>query len=131
MTLIAVSYVLAIIALVFAVIVAVVAIYFKHRRRQMELWHETARLALEKGQPLPPLSLGATGGHPRNDVRIGLIMIAVAGGIWLLLPPTGARPVTYLAAIPGFIGVALLLNGFFEVLFSKKQPAPDARPPQT
>ncbi|MDO8540925.1 MAG: sigma-70 family RNA polymerase sigma factor [Opitutaceae bacterium] len=37
----------------FTAFVIVSTFYFQHRKRQ--LWHETARLALEKGQPLPAL----------------------------------------------------------------------------
>ncbi len=39
-------------------VVVVCSLYFQHRRREM--WHETARVALEKGQPLPPWSANSS-----------------------------------------------------------------------
>ena len=36
-----------------AAIIIVSGLFFQHRKRLM--WHETARIALEKGQPLPPV----------------------------------------------------------------------------
>ena len=39
--------------LTFTILLIVFGLKFVQRRQ--ELWHETARVALEKGQPLPPL----------------------------------------------------------------------------
>src|SRR4051812_7615684 len=67
---------------VFVVAVVAVALSFKHRQRQM--WHETARLALEKGQPLPPMPDGEKHGGLRSaetmayhDIRGGLVLFAL------------------------------------------------------
>lgn len=100
---------------IFAFIIVVVAIsrYFRWKRQQ--LWHETARLALEKGQPLPSEPLGSCGGDgrygfgPVGDLRRGLILIAVAGGLYLGMDGD-VRP---WAALPGLIGVAHLLFALF------------------
>ena len=93
------------------------------------LWHETARIALEKGQPVPLIlgndELAIQAPRPRNDLRAGLILIAVSVG--LMLQPWrfndaghSFNPIAFGAAIPGCIGVALLLNALITALFSKK-----------
>ncbi|MFT3997767.1 MAG: DUF6249 domain-containing protein [Asticcacaulis sp.] len=94
--------------------------YFRTRDRA-EL-QKTLRLAIEKGQPLPPEYLESLQKTPEvrektpaRDIRTGLILIAVALGIVVLdvlksdfLSVGGLSGV---AAIPGFIGVALLILG--------------------
>jgi hypothetical protein len=129
--------------------ILLLAMYLRHRRRVM--WHETARLAIERGQALPPLDSGdlrlqhemmwhdtarraiergqALPQHEKNDVRSGLILLAVSAGLFLFLRTLGDR-LEYVAAIPGFIGVAQLLNGLLDVLFPRKNH-PRTDPPQT
>jgi hypothetical protein len=124
-----------------AVLVPLAAMYFQHQKRQ--LWHETARVALEKGQPLPAMPMSdeelkhaapPPGTEPaaweqarqiqqrRNDLRSGLILIAVGAGLYLFLGQM-AGPVRYCGAIPGFIGVAMLLNALLSLVFGgKKNP---------
>ena len=125
--------------------IAICAMYFHHRRRQM--WHETARVALEKGQPIPEASpdqtpwnwkMGPDGGvPPAASARIqatfeqlsgqrtrgymvgGLVNVAVGSGLYLALSEVSPRT-AYFAAIPGFVGVALLLAGLLEALLSRK-----------
>ncbi len=104
--------------------------YFHHRRQTM--WHETARIALEKGQPVPPApdappwneEARATTAETIRGHRIrgyligGLINIAVGSGLYLALAQFS--PATaYFAAIPGFIGVALILAAAIEVLMGR------------
>src|SRR6185369_4517491 len=96
-------------------VVGTTAIVMKSRERQM--WHETARLALEKGQPLPPLPTKSEEHrrfrerHEKNDLRAGLIMIGIGAGIFLFLASTGNGEARFIGTIPGFIGVARLLSG--------------------
>lgn len=107
-------------------------LYFQNRRREM--WHQTARFALEKGQPLP--SLGADERPPtprpsdeaRKDFRSGLIMIAAGMGIFLAFRDSLGLDLAYLGAIPGFVGVALLLNGIITAIFRGKKNNDDRRP---
>lgn len=100
-----------------AVIVAVVA-YARHRAQQLR--HETIRLALEKGQPLPPdlldpasLPDGRPGHHsPERDLRRGLVLVALGIGVCLYVglarfPGTGHN--WSVGLIPGLIGVAYLV----------------------
>jgi len=116
--------------LFFAAFVIGATFYYKHTREQ--LWHETARLALEKGQPLPERSdpevqtrVEVRSG--RNDIRSGLILIAVGFGLAVFFGGVHAREVMGIGAIPGFIGVALLLFG----IFSRKKSSSRDLPPTT
>ena len=99
------------------------ALYFKHQRQK--LWHETARLALEKGQPLPPMSPEKKFDHERqnlnqHDLRAGLILIAAGAGIFLFFNAVAGPQVAYLGVIPGFVGVALLLHSIITKLSAPK-----------
>lgn len=121
-----------VLALAIALPVMIIAITFEFKNRQQKLWHETARLALEKGQPLP--AQPASGFHDRtdskggrNDIRTGLILIAVGVGLAVFFKTVGARDAMGIGAIPGFIGVALLLFG----LFSPRSSPNENQPPKT
>lgn len=85
-----------------------------YAKKEQELWHETARIALENGQPVPPNPSNKKNGGKRNDIRVGLILIAVATGIYLFLSAIAIPQVAYVGAIPGLIGVALLGCGIVE-----------------
>jgi hypothetical protein len=68
----------------FSMSVAIVGLvgYFNHQARKQR--HETIRLALEKGQPLPPELLAAT--RPaRSDLSSGIQWIFVGVGLGLFL----------------------------------------------
>lgn len=109
--------------------IVIVAIYLHFRKQQ--LWHETARVAIEKGQPVPPMpmddnSVQPTTGSPVeweavkrrqtiNGLMIGgLVNFGVGLGLFLLLSRVSNNVgVGYVGAIPGFIGVALLISAFF------------------
>lgn len=115
-------------------VLSVSAMYFRHRQR--ELWHATARVALEKGQPVPPAPpedyrLHMRVNRERNDFRAGLIFIALGAGLYYCLGGISDGRSAAFGAIPGFIGVALLLNGLFNSLFQKKTPPTDELPPRT
>lgn len=115
--------------IILAGVIVVSGMYFSHRRR--ELWHATARLALEKGQPLPPLddeparprTPEETGCNlAQHDVRGGLVLLAVGVGLWMFLGELDGR-LRFVGAIPAFIGVALLLYATGRALFGRK-PGP-------
>lgn len=115
-------------------VLAVSAMYFRHRQREM--WHQTARTALEKGQPVPPappedLRLHMRVNRERNDFRSGLIFVALGAGLYYFLGGATDYRTAALGAIPGFIGVALLLNGLVSSLLGKKTPPPDDFPPRS
>lgn len=112
--------------------------YFHHRRQA--LWHETAKIALEKGQPLPPLQDQETSPswetsksreNKDNDFRSGLVLIAVGAGLYFFLTALVGRGLGLVGAIPGFIGVALLLYALLNALFGRKEKPSADRPPQS
>jgi hypothetical protein len=99
-----------IIVLAFIIILVLIRSFFRQRR--MQLWHETARLVLEKGQPLPPrFGPGFGGNFARwgawRDLRRGLILLAVSGGLFLARPDDARAWATVL----GCVGAVYLLLG--------------------
>jgi hypothetical protein len=122
-------------AMLFGGIMAITSMYFRHQQKR--LWHETARLTLEKGQPLPAAlaaeerpALRSPRHRERNDLRTGLILIAVSGGLWVFLRSVGARDAAAIAAIPGFIGIALILFGIVSAFTGQKSTNPVDHPRQ-
>ncbi len=86
------------------------------KMQKRRLRHDLMRVALEKGQPLPPELLEESPAkRGRDDRRGGLIALAVGAALYLflgaLVPEHGVK---WVALIPGFIGVALLLNWALE-----------------
>lgn len=119
--------------LTFAILLIRFGLNFVQRRQ--ELWHETARLALEKGQPLPPMPRDmqpAKDKEDESDLRTGLVMIAVGAGLYLFFKFLfgGWMGMAYVGAIPGFIGAALLLHALGKAAFGRKNP-PSGRPPRS
>jgi hypothetical protein len=116
--------------IVLAFLIALILIRSHYRQRRIQLWHETARLALEKGQPLPPrfgpgvrTNLARWGAW--RDLRRGLILLAIGGGLFLARPD-GARA---WVAVLGCVGTAYLLLGVISLLRTDKAPASDFRDP--
>lgn len=118
--------------------ITVASLYFKNQSRKM--WHETARIALEKGQPIPaapsdleeaapPKAASAqTATHHssgRCDFKAGLILLAVSAGLYFgfkdLNGAFHSMP-TFVIYVPGFIGVALLINALITFITTKKAP---------
>ena len=89
-----------------------------------KLWHETARLALEKGQPVPPA--GPDPDMARHywrrrrgglfDFRRGLILLALGAGLYFC----GAEKVHTYALIPVLIGAAFMVMGVVSHFVSDK-----------
>ncbi|MFT4075522.1 MAG: DUF6249 domain-containing protein [Asticcacaulis sp.] len=104
----------------FGSITAVVAIVSFTKSRDRTEMQKTVRAAIEKGETLPPEFLESLqkahpkGKNPANDIRAGLILMAIALGLVALDAFTHGYVIGGLsgvAAIPGFIGVALLILG--------------------
>lgn len=98
-----------------AIIVGIVA-YGRYRSQRLR--HETIRMALEKGQLLPPdlLDRAASSRYARNsperDLRRGLVLLAVGLGSSLCLrfsETFGQESSWAVGFIPGLIGVAYLV----------------------
>jgi hypothetical protein len=111
-----------IIAIVFSLgmPIAIVAIVRIGKSRDNAELQKTLRMSIEKGQPLPPefldsLKVGqARQKSPANDIRTGIILIAIALGVvvWNFLDNNYTLDeISGFAAIPGFIGIALLILG--------------------
>jgi hypothetical protein len=115
-----------IIILTFIVALFTVRRYFRWKRSQ--LWHETARVALEKGQPLPKNLLDRDRRlDMRSDVGVSLIWIAVGAALYCSLPDGPAYRVW--ATVPGFIGIACLLFNLFSFFQSDRSSDPKDRDP--
>lgn len=106
--------------MIFGMPVFVVGIIFFFIYRSRQETQKTLRMAIEKSDSLPPefldtlKSLQKKPKTPANDVRAGLILIAIALGLVTLdfiKHDYVLGNLSGVAAIPGFIGVALLILG--------------------
>jgi len=119
----------------FAMIAAIAIVPGWLRMRERQEMQATVRAAIEKGQPLPPELVEALSKDARTrgvssaqrDLRIGVILLAIAAGIALTGVALGGINDHAMfgtisgAAIPGMIGLAFLLLSFFN---------PNKTPPQ-
>ena len=118
--------------MIFAFVFGALGMLLEHRKRAM--WHATARIALEKGQPIPdpnsdnnPLHSNAgssqAGDASTNRFRglliSGLVNIAVGAGLFIAMFNV-AKQVAYFSAIPFFIGIALLIAAVVDRWLSPK-----------
>ena len=137
-------------AMTLAGVIVVAGLIFKYHQRR--LWHETARAALEKGQPLPPypgeqaqditksrqkFAMSQMAAHHRcrrprwrRDLRGGLVLLAIGLAVYFARPPEWTPGWNLAIYIPGFMGGALLLNALFNAIFAQKETETDTRPPQ-
>jgi hypothetical protein len=86
------------------------------KMQKRRLRHELLRVALEKGQPLPPELLEeAPRRRSRDDRRSGLVNIAIGVGVYLLFRAIAVWPgLEWIGVVPVLIGGALLLNWAIE-----------------
>jgi hypothetical protein len=145
----------AVIAVTLSLAIPIVAIVmvFTHKLRKEQLWHETARLAIEKGQPIPARPLSAdddkaavapAGTNPaewdrfnrahrrRKDIRNGLILAGIGAGFYF--SETGGRfgqAHGLVVFVPLFMGLGLFLNGLLDGLFSRKAGDSGDFPPRS
>jgi len=106
--------------MIFGMPIAIVAIIQMNKARNNAELQKTLRMSIEKGQPLPPEFVESIqrsvpkAKNPMNDVRGGLVLIAVAAGLMVMDYMSHDYIFGHLsgvAAIPGFIGLALLVLG--------------------
>jgi hypothetical protein len=126
------------IAVVFIMgVVAIVAIALKNLEQAR--WHETARLAIAKGVPVPsaplsPLCLNIP--MTRHRQRMGLItagLVNIGIGIAVYIGMSAinaAREAHFFGLIPCFVGAALILGAFIDMLLSPKIPQPSDTAPK-
>lgn len=128
-----ISIVIPVAGMIFAGVLIVSGMYFQNRKREM--WHQTARIALEKGQPLPAfpeakvaeVMQAVNAAHPpqprwRGLMIGGLINLGVGVGMFVALSqiPNARFNVGYFGAIPGFIGLGLLVGAIVDYATEKK-----------
>lgn len=101
--------------------VIIVGMFFYFRHRKNKMLHDTVRLLVEKGVPIPPelftqtdpsrspttgiLSLASTNRRHPNDFRNGLILMGCGAGLTALVGKAGL--------IAFFIGLAMIIAAFF------------------
>jgi hypothetical protein len=93
---------------IFGYVIVVKLISTDGANKRAKLWHETARLAIEKGQPLPPPLKDRSGrmGLWGSGLQRGLMLIAIGAGLYLALPAT----TRIWGVLPVFMGIAMLIN---------------------
>lgn len=124
------AVIIAVCGMILGGILGSAAMVFEHQRKKLA--HDIARLALEKGQPVPPQfadeehrhSHLTSNGFPHRDLRSGLVLIGVGAGVYLFLNAVADPRVALLGAVPGFIGIALVINWLLVRLMSRKQNNP-------
>jgi hypothetical protein len=127
------------------IIIVCAVLYFKHRKEA--LWHETARIALEKGQPVPmhpdsnldavPPAQSANAAEWASlrrqqrrwkDVRIGLILTGLGLAFFFASHNRHADFMGDDGMIPSYIllgiGAAMLLSAIIGFLFAGKRTPP-------
>ena len=94
----------------FGMIVGCVALGVNQKMKRARLLHDTLRLMIEKGQPIPPELLQSPDGfrRQRNDLRNGLVLICIGIGlgVWLLVDNDHDWPISL---IPLLVGIAFLV----------------------
>jgi hypothetical protein len=119
----------------FLMVAAIVIVPAWLRTRERREMQATVRAAIEKGQPLPPELVEALSKDVRpraassshRDMRIGVVLLFVAGGVALTGLALGQINDYAMygtlsgAAIPGMIGLAFVILSFFN---------PNKRPPE-
>ncbi len=124
---------------IFAFVIAIIAISKWSRYQRDKLWHETARIALEKGQPVPDrwpsFAAGANRWERRRwrwswfgpwwDIRRGLVLLAVGGALYFALDRS-ARDWMFL---PMAIGSVYLLFGAVRLMAQGPNDESDPRDP--
>lgn len=106
--------------MIFGMPVFIVAIIFFFVSRSNADKQKTLRMAIERSDNLSPEVMSALQSmqkkpkSPMNDVRAGLILMAIAAGliIWRFLDHGEiGGGLAGIAAVPGMIGIALLILG--------------------
>ena len=97
----------------FSMIAISVALGVRQKMKRNLLMHETLRLMIEKGQPIPPELLRSPdgGSRPRNDLLYGLIFsgVGLALMVFFLTIAHGFKGPWAIGLIPLFIGIAFLI----------------------
>jgi hypothetical protein len=110
----------------FLMVAAIVVVPAWLKSRERKEMQATLRVAIEKGQPLPPEVIDAlskdnvkTPSTAGRDLRVGVILLAVSIGVALFGYAVSFEeskafyPIVGMAGIPGMIGLAFIILSFF------------------
>ena len=125
--------------LIFGFVLCLILIMSFFRYQRAKMWHETARIAIEKGQPVPSAwDMGRMGGRMRRwgggpwnfwspwwEIRRGLVLLAVSAGLYYSM---GERTHGWIA-IPACIGAVYLLLGLIGLMRGDPKGPDDHRDP--
>ena len=120
--------------LIFGMPVIIVGTLRYFRSRDNADLQKTLRMSIESGQALPPEFIETLkGSQPRpkspiNDIRNGLIIMAIGGGLAILAETLLRQdntsdafwPLIGIASIPGLIGFVIFLFGLIGLATRKK-----------
>jgi hypothetical protein len=116
------------VVLIFGSIPACIVAYFFFKSRTRMQMQQTLRAAIEKGQTLTPDMVDTIARDirpapsPVRDLRIGVVWLGIAAGFVAVAyvaaygdAPGAFWPFIGLSCIPGFIGVAYLVNALLSL----------------
>lgn len=108
-------------AFLFIATIVIAAFFFQYRK--MKCWHETTRLALEKGVTPPPMpeELASSKKEYKPDVGHGLVVLAVGLALYFGLPQISPSIPLIGAYITGFVGIAIILSALFNHFTGKNR----------
>jgi hypothetical protein len=93
--------------------VLIVGIFYYSRFRKDKMLHETLRTMIDKGVSIPPELLKPAEAErkprQRNDLRSGMILVAVGIGLVVMLNTAHNKTMSGVGFIPLLIGVAFLI----------------------
>jgi Domain of unknown function (DUF6249) len=113
----------------FAMITAIVVVPAVLKSRERQKMAEAIRVALERGQPMPPELIDAMSSNvrepklppsPQRDLRTGIIWVGVSLGLVALglivgmEEPDASYWFVGFAAFPGFVGLAYIILGMIQ-----------------
>ena len=97
----------------FAMIIAIIGIGVSAKVKRNNAWHQTIRLMIEKGQPIPPelLRPQVASRRPRSDLRSGLLFVALGAAVMIAAWMGHFQGIVLgLSLVPLFIGIAFLIT---------------------
>ncbi len=111
------------VVLIFGSIPACIIAYFFFKNRARTQMQQTLRAAIERGQTLSPDMVDTIARDirpvptPMRDIRVGIVWLGIAAGLVAVAyvaaygdAPRAFWPFIGLSCIPGFVGVAYLVN---------------------
>lgn len=111
----------------------------RHEAEKRRQRNELIRVALEKGQPVPPAVLGessnddALSSHDpersiRNARKSGIIMIFVSVGMVAFFLGMNMGQIAWVAAFPAAVGLAQLVNAQMDAAELRRKPRTPSNP---